>query len=192
APGAAAALAPALPLTRSLLDRAHDACAGMAARFGSGAGSDSALSQVAASGGTRGAGMAALAKVAAICVGTAGGAAACVATGVVPPPLDVGERKTKTAAIERKLDPVVAAGWSDQSGVDYETAPEPVPPDPVPPPRNPEPAPVAEAVSAPVPETSSGATEYTPPPPPAAAPEATSASGPTGASSGSPAGEFGP
>jgi len=44
APGAAAALAPALPLTRSLLDRAHDALAGMAARFGGGgAGADSAL-----------------------------------------------------------------------------------------------------------------------------------------------------
>ena len=45
---------------------------------------DSALSQVAASGGTRGAGMAALAKVAAICVGTAGGAAACVGDGHGP------------------------------------------------------------------------------------------------------------
>ena len=67
---------------------------------------DSALQQVAASGGTRGAGVAALAKVMAICVGTAGGAAACVATGVVPAPLDLGRRRRrKTAALERSDRP---------------------------------------------------------------------------------------
>jgi hypothetical protein len=196
APGAAAALAPALPLTRSLLDRAHDALAGLTARFGGGgAGSDSALSQVAASGGARGAGLAALAKVAAICVGTAGGAAACVATGMVPAPLDIDHQQTKTAVVERKLDPVLAAEWDEESGVDYETAaPAPPSPDPTPPPTPPrhEPLPVAEPVSTPAPETSSGATEYAPEPAPATAPEPSSTSSSTGSSSGSAAGEFGP
>ena len=192
APGAAAALAPALPLSRSLLDRVHDAFAGLAARFGDGGDADSALQQVAASGGARGAGVAALAKVAAICVGTAGGAAACVATGIVPAPLDIGPQHTKTAVLERTIEPVVANESNDESGVDYETAPAPTAPDPEPAPPHPEPTPVAEAVSTPAAETSAGATEYAPPPPAPVAPEATSASGSTEADSGSPAGEFGP
>ena len=52
------------------------------------------------SGGARGLGTAAIAKVAAICVGTAGGAAACLGTGLVPAP---GERDTdpEPVAIER-------------------------------------------------------------------------------------------
>ena len=89
APGAAAALLPTLPPVRgSLADRLHDAYAALATRVGGGSGaSDSTLGGVAASGGTRGAGVAALAKVLAICAGTVGGAAACVATGVVPAPL---------------------------------------------------------------------------------------------------------
>jgi RNA polymerase sigma factor (sigma-70 family) len=192
APGAAAALAPALPLTRSLLDRAHDAFAGLAARLGGGgAGSDSALSQVAASGGARGAGMAALAKVAAICIGTAGGAAACVATGMMPAPLAIDHQQTKTAAIERKLDPVIAAEW-DSNGVEYETATPPVATDPVPPPAHDDPAPVPEPASVPppAPAATSGATEYAPEPEPVTTPET---AGPSGsAATGSPAGEFGP
>ena len=197
APGAAAALAPTLPLTRSLLDRTHDALAGLTARFGGGGGgSDSALSQVAASGGARGAGLAALTKVAAICVGTAGGAAACVATSMVPAPLDIDHQQTKTAVVERKLDPVLAAEWDEESGVDYETATPPAAPAPDPnptstPPRH-EPLPVAEPVSAPAPETSGGAIEYVPEPVPVTTPEPSSASGSTGSSSGSAAGEFGP
>lgn len=89
APGAAAALLPALPPVRgSLADRLHDAYAAVATRVGGGSGaSDSTLGGIVAGGGTRGAGVAALAKVLAICAGTVGGAAACVATGVVPAPL---------------------------------------------------------------------------------------------------------
>jgi hypothetical protein len=193
APGAAAALAPTLPLSRSLFDRAHDALAGFASRFGGGgAGSDSALSQVAASGGSRGVGIAALAKIAALCVGTAGGAAACVATGVVPTPLDIGDRQQKPA-LERKLDPDPSAGWSNDSGVDYETAAPPAEPDPAPSPVRHAPEPEPEPVSTPAPETTSGGAEYTPPPPePVAVPESSSASGPASATAGSPAGEFGP
>ena len=190
APRAATALAPTLPLSRSLFDRAHDAFAGLAARFGDSGSSDSALSQVAASGGARGAGIAALAKVAAICVGTAGGAAACVATGMVPAPLDIDPHQTKTAVVERKLDPVITAAWSDESGVDYEPAPEHAAPDPDPTPPHHEPAPATEPVSTPVPETTSGGAEYTPPPEPVAVPEPSGEDG--AAAAGSPAGEFGP
>jgi hypothetical protein len=193
APGAAAALAPALPLTRSLLERAHDALAGLAARFGGGgAGSDSALSQVAASGGARGAGMAVLAKVAAICVGTAGGAAACVVTGVVPAPLDLGDHQKKTVVVERRLNPVIAARWSGDSGVDYETAAPPAVPDPTPTPHFPEPAAAPEAASAPAPKATGGATEYVPEPEPVAVPESSRESSPAPSTAGGPAGEFGP
>src|SRR6201989_3242811 len=86
APAAAAALAPGLPLGRSLLERAHDAVGNLAARFGGGGG-DAALSQVASGGGAGGMGVAALAKVAVVCIGTAGGAAACVAGGVGAGPI---------------------------------------------------------------------------------------------------------
>lgn len=84
-PGAAAALAPVLP-ARTVLERVQDLGAAIQARlpFGSGGG-DSAVSQVAAAGGTRGAGMAALAKLLTICAGAAGGAAACVAAGAADP-----------------------------------------------------------------------------------------------------------
>jgi RNA polymerase sigma factor (sigma-70 family) len=191
APRAAAALAPALPVARSLLDRAHEALAGLSSRL-NGSATDSALSQVATSGGTRGAGMAALAKALAICVGTAGGAAACVATGVVPAPLEIAHRQAKAPLLERQIDPTLAAEWSEDSGVDYETAPAPSadpPADPVA--GNPasDPAPAAAAPS-PEPAAESGAVEYTPPPTPVAEPASASSS--TGSASGSAAGEFGP
>jgi RNA polymerase sigma factor (sigma-70 family) len=195
APAAAAALAPALPLSRSLFERAHDALGGLASRFGGGgAGSDSALSQVAASGGSRGAGIAAVAKIAALCVGTAGGAAACVATGVVPAPLGIGEHAQKPV-LERKLNPDVKTGWSGDSGVTYEPAapaPEPEPePEPQSTPKERDPTP--EPVSAPVPESSSGGAEYTPPPPePVAVPEPSGDSAAATATAGDPGGEFGP
>jgi RNA polymerase sigma factor (sigma-70 family) len=86
APGAAAALLPIVPPARgAVVGRLHDAYAAVATRVGGGSGtSDSTLGGLAAAGGTRGAGMTALAKVLALCAGTVGGAAACVATGVVP------------------------------------------------------------------------------------------------------------
>jgi RNA polymerase sigma factor (sigma-70 family) len=88
APHAAAALLPALPPTRgALVGRLHDAYAAVATRVGGGSGaSDSTLGGIASAGGTRGAGMTALAKLLAVCAGTVGGAA-CVATGVIPAPL---------------------------------------------------------------------------------------------------------
>lgn len=194
APRAAAALAPTLPLTRSLLDRAHDAFAGLASRLGGGGTTDSGLSQVAAAGGTRGAGMAALAKVLAICVGTAGGAAACIATGVVPAPLGLDRPATKAATIEHGANHVIEAEWSGDTGVEYETEAEPDPVQPSAPPAHhqPEPDPEPQPEASPAPSASGGAVEYAPPPTPTPEPQPSSASGSTDSSSGSAAGEFGP
>ncbi len=190
APGAAAALAPVLPVGRSLLDRAQEAFGGLAARLGGGG--ESALSQVAGSGGSRGAGMAALAKVAAICVGTAGGAAACAATGVVPAPLLHGEKQVKAPVVERRLTPVIAAEWVEDEGTDYE--PEPATPQPSPSPSQTKTEAAPESAVAAEPETAtaetSGAIEYAPPAEPT--PAATAAGGGSGGDAGSPAGEFGP
>jgi RNA polymerase sigma factor (sigma-70 family) len=193
APAAAAALAPALPLHRSLLERAHDAFAEAAARFGGGRGGDAALSQV--GGGAGGMGAAALAKVAAVCIGTAGGAAACVATGLVPAPLHLGADRIEPAALERQVDD--AAHRSTQA-VDYEpAAPEPTAPEePVSKPEptrrhaaEPAPAAAEPAPAASEPAATSGAVEYVPPP----APEPTPAPAPSESpEAGNPAGEFGP
>jgi RNA polymerase sigma factor (sigma-70 family) len=178
APAAAAAMAPALPVGRSLPGRVHEALAGLLPRFGGGA--DPAVSQVAAAGGSRGAGMAALAKVLAVCVGTAGGAAACASTGVIPIPFAAGhghaaQHRAAAApkAAEAGLEP--AAEYEPQ----HEAVPEPAAPEPEP--SQPPPPP------APEPATSSGSVEYTPPPPPAPEPASAAAS-----SGGDPAGEFGP
>jgi len=89
APRAAAALAPVLPLSLSFWERIQEAFVTAQVRLGGiGSGSsEPSTSAIAASGGTRGMGTAAIAKMLAVCVGTAGGAAACVATGVIPAPL---------------------------------------------------------------------------------------------------------
>jgi RNA polymerase sigma factor (sigma-70 family) len=186
APSAAAALAPALPASRSLFERAQDALAGLHSRLpGQGGGAaDSAISQVAAAGGSRGAGMAALAKVLAICVGTAGGAAACVATGVVPAPADIGMDRLQRPTLEKPSARIVEELADAGAAVPYEPAPvEPTPAEKEPPPKaaspvapSPEPTPVATGA---VEYTAEAATAAAPPPAP-----------PT--SSSSAAGEFGP
>jgi RNA polymerase sigma factor (sigma-70 family) len=184
-PRAAAALAPALPVSRSLFERAHDALGSLYSRLpGGGGASDSVVSQVAAAGGTRGAGMAALAKLLAVCAGTAGGAAACVAAGVVPAPLDLGPDRPKPA-IERSAEE--AGGGQANAAVEYEPAPAVSTPEPQPPKpeREPEPTPAPQPSTTP-----EGAVEYTPeaPAPAAAAPPPSAGN----SSSGSAAGEFGP
>lgn len=188
APAAAAALAPVLPLGRPLLDRAHEAFAGLASRVGGGA-SDSALSQVAAAGGARGAGMAALAKAMAICVGTMGGAAACVATGVVPIPLEIDADHTKAPRIERALTPLAATEPIGEADVQYEPAPESTAPPEESPHVHHEAPSTPLPAAAPTPEASSGAVEYAPPPPPAPVSQPSSEGGSSG---GDAAGEFGP
>lgn len=202
APGAAAALAPVLPLDRSLLERAHDALAeisNFAARF-SGAGSGDAMPHVAAGGGAGGIGAAGLAKIAAVCVATAGGAAACVATGVVPAPIGFGMERDAGARVER----VSTEAPAEDPG---EAIPEPDP-EPRPAPRQerpakkpkakPEPAPQAAPVEAepvvePAPVVASAPIESAPPPPPEPVAEPAPEPAPvSSASGGSPAGEFGP
>jgi RNA polymerase sigma factor (sigma-70 family) len=182
APRIAVALAPVLPPSRSLLDRAHDLLAGIGPRLtGVGAGTDTAT-QIAAAGGSRGAGMAALAKLLAICVG-AGGAATCVATGVLPVPL-VDHGQQATAPIERAGD---RPRETTTESVDYQPATAPTPPA-AKPGRSPKEA--AEDTATEAPSAPTGAVEYeSPPPAPVAIP---SSSGEGSSSSGSPAGEFGP
>jgi RNA polymerase sigma factor (sigma-70 family) len=181
APRIAVALAPTLPPSRSLLDRAHELFAGIGSRLsGVGSGTNTAT-QVAAAGGSRGAGMAALAKLLAICAGA--GSAACVATGVVPVPV-VEHGQLPSPPVERAAER--PGRETPDEAADYVPAPQPTPPAKAHPDRPaPEEAPgtTYEASSSPA-----GAVEYESPPP---AP-ATSSGGEGSASSGSAAGEFGP
>jgi RNA polymerase sigma factor (sigma-70 family) len=184
-PATVAALAPALPASRSLLGRAQELLAGLYARLpGSGGASEAGVTQAAAAGGTRGAGMAALAKILAICAGTVGGAA-CVATGVAPLPLTLDSEHGGGARVER----VAERDVNEASIPAPEVEQDPPPPEPAPEPQpDPEPEPAPEVVAAPAEETEAGAVEYVAPPPAPPPPVAES----SGASSGSPAGEFGP
>jgi len=190
-PSTVAGLAPALPLSRSLLERTQELLAGLHSRLPVGGGAaDASVTQVAAAGGTRGAGMAALAKLLAVCAGTVGGAAACVATGVAPPPLDLPSDRERPPRVERVSERAVEE--ATPPGVEYQPAPEP----PVSseaqeaPPKAPQttapPEPPAEAAPASS-EASAGAVEYTPPAP-TAPPAASAADSPNGSA----AGEFGP
>jgi len=191
APRIAIALAPALPPSRSLLERAHDFLAGLGSRLpGIDGTGDSTAAQVAAAGGARGIGAAGLAKLLAICVGAAGGAA-CVATGVVPTPLDLSPRHSAEAPIER-----AAEEPATPTGEEAERKESTPPTTREPKAQSEKPAKVEAAVT----ETSAvpaGAVEYETPP----APEPTPAPPSTGESaspniaapsSGSAAGEFGP
>lgn len=180
-PAAVAALAPALPVSRSLFERAQEALVGLHSRL---LGGDSGASQVAAAGGARGAGAAALAKALAVCAGTVGGAAACVAGGVAPVPPGVAPEQAG-ARIERVSEQAIeaVAPPAEEDAI----APEDTPPGP-PPHDRPAPAPEPSPSPEPAPEAvESGAIEYAPPAEPAPAPAAEPAG-----SSGSVAGEFGP
>jgi len=220
APRAAAALAPVLPPLRgSLADRLHDAYAAVATRVGGGSGgSDSALGGLAATGGGRGIGMTALAKVLAICAGTVGGAAACVATGVVPAPLlDPPEHHAKPAAKVSHHPRQLAEEEAAQPTVEYETEPAgEAEPEPAPQeaeakpehhqakPQHEEASPTEGAGASEPPPSEHGAIEYVEPAPePEPTSSATTTSAPSssssaGASTSSPsssgtaAGEFGP
>ena len=120
APRAAAALAPVLPLHRSLWERVQEAFNGLTSRFGGG----EPLSQVTTGGGGS-AGIAGLAKVAAVCIGTAGGAAACIAGGFVPSPIDLSNRQEQPLQMESRL---VEPPAPEAAAVTHE--PAPVAPDP--------------------------------------------------------------
>jgi RNA polymerase sigma factor (sigma-70 family) len=200
APKAAAALLPAMPVSQSLWQKAQELAISAQLRFqGIGRDPDQSLGAVAASGGTRGAGAAALAKLATVCVGTAGGAAACVAVGVLPAPVN-NEKPKEPTAIERPVErpePVQAfrpesapplqqpsAGQGSGSGQEPESGgPEKAvvrQPKPAPPPTPVEQEFTPEAAGTPIPQSA-------PPPPTSPSPSASSSSVPVGGG-----GEFGP
>lgn len=185
APAAAAVLVPSLPLPRSLWERVRDTLGNLFGRVGGGG---ETASQAAAGGG---AGGVAVAKIALVCLGAAGGAAACIAGGLVPSPLHLGH-EAEQPRIERHLSEVSAPAATEPR-VEYAPAPEPKPkthPQAKPSSEQPsapqEPAEVEPASAEPLPAESS--TEYVPPAPePVAEPAPAASSG-----AGSPAGEFGP
>ena len=184
APATIAALAPALPATRSLLERAQELLAGIQSRLPGAGGADASVAQVAAAGGTKGAGMAALTKLLAVCAGTAGGAA-CVAAGVAPMPIDLTPDRVEAPPIERRVER--PRERLAPAGGDSEPAQAPVEPEP----HEPAPEEPLEAAE-PAPPSIAGteAVETTEPAPPAPTPAASAE--PSSPSSGSAAGEFGP
>jgi RNA polymerase sigma factor (sigma-70 family) len=183
APRIAVVLAPTLAPSRSLLERAHELIAGLGSRLPRvGGGTDSGAAQLAV-GGSKGAGLVALAKLPALCAVAAGGAVACVAAGVLPAP-DLTPQHTRKPVIRRSLPRPMEAKASE--AVRYEPAPAPQPkPQPKPAPPEEPGGPSTEVAVAP-PE----AVEYEPPPAPTPEPVAPSAG--ESPSSGSAAGEFGP
>ncbi len=189
APRLAAALVPAAPPSRSLLERAHDFLTGLGTRVPGLGGGDSAASQVAAAGGSRGAGMAALAKLLTLCAGAGAGAAACVATGVLPAPA-LAPHHTQKPHLERPAASVLEA--AAEESVSYEPAPSPAAAKPkAPKPKHEAPTPEPSETAEPA-EASTGAVEYEPPPTSEPAPAESAPAPAAAASSGSAAGEFGP
>lgn len=190
APRIAVVLAPVLPPSRSLLERAHDFLAGLGSRLpGSGGAADSTATHLAAAGGAGGAGIAGLAKLLALC-GAAVGSAACVATGVLPTPFDLAPGQSGRAAIERPVESATKAPEDD--AVHYEPAPTPQSKaEPAKPPKPPAEIKSSGEASAEPAET----VEYEAPPPtpePASAPPPASEGSASTSPSGSAAGEFGP
>jgi RNA polymerase sigma factor (sigma-70 family) len=187
APRIAVALLPAMPPSRSLLEKAQELAGNLSSRLPGVGNSESVAVQVAAAGGTRGAGMAAIAKLLTVCAGAAGGAAACVVTGVLPAPVLVPDPVPKPA-LERPATEAAVA--SEDQAVDYQPAPAEATP------SKPEQHPVAtEEEAAPVsaePSTATaGAVEFEAPAP-EPEPTGSSEAGPTPSPSDSAAGEFGP
>jgi RNA polymerase sigma factor (sigma-70 family) len=102
APPAAAALAPPAAAV-GLLDRVQEALAGLLSRLsGRSAGAEVAISGAAAGAGPRGAGLAVGLKLLAACLGTAGGAAVGLATGVFTTPSEPAEHQAKRPGITRE------------------------------------------------------------------------------------------
>lgn len=205
APGAAAALAPPLLASPSILERAQDALAWLQSRLpgGGGGGGGSSLASAAA-GGAPAAGVGAVAKAVAICAG-AGGAAACVAAGVAPVPLDLTTGDERPARIERVASSVTTSDASVAGG-SPEGAREPSREAsrrrPARRSRQSRPAAASTAGAAAAPDEApapapAAAAEPAPPPEAAPPPESVAAPAPQPApeqneSAGSPAGEFGP
>lgn len=191
APRAAAAIAPVLPVGRGLWERAQELALDVQLRLqGFGRDSDSALHGLLASGGARGGGAVALAKLATLCAGTAGTAAVCAATGVLPAPTLLEERSPRESAaaeVVKELaepgpappaagpvqpSPPVGASPSEETPPPAERPlPEPTQQVPDPPPAaTPPPTPTdteftAEAAGTPVPTPTAAAPPASPIPP---------------------------
>lgn len=192
APKAAIALAPLLPIDRSLLERLQEALADLGARFGGGG---AVAPQAAVGGGTGGIGATALAKVAIVCVAAAGGAA-CAATGMTPALSGFGAEDGSAPQAERthaEAPPTPAAERELTAAKPRSERRKEQPR------RRPAPAPEeAEAVSEPASATAATSVEYAPPepveyaPPPEPVVEPSPEPAPVTSSGGGPAGEFGP
>jgi RNA polymerase sigma factor (sigma-70 family) len=179
APARVAAVAPALPASRSLLEWAQDLLLEIRSRLPGGG--DASLAQVATAGGAKGAGGAALAKLA-VCAGAVGGTAACVATGVAPTPPALSADRI-APKIERIAERAIVAPSTTTIGQEPAPVDEPSPQDK----GTADDAPEAEdPVGV---EAEPGAVESAEPPPPL--PVSPEAEVPSTASGGA-AGEFGP
>jgi RNA polymerase sigma factor (sigma-70 family) len=188
APRIAIALTPVLPPSRSLLGRVRELIDSLGSRL-PGVGAGDSATQIAAAGGSKGAGMAALAKLTALCVGAAGGA--CMATGILPAP-DLAPKHSRPATIERSVAGPAASGAAETA----REGPAAMPP------SEPQPKPQVENETGSTNAETDEAIEYepasVPPPTPAPAPVPAPAVAPTSSgagstsSSGSAAGEFGP
>ena len=193
APKAAASLLPMIPAGRGFWERLQEMFVeGQTRLNGLGRGSDAGIQGVLASGGTRGAGMAAIAKLTAICAGTAGTAAVCAATGVLPTPAIL-DRSVEKKAADRPVK--VAAEPRKRPMRFVEAEPAPAQPEPVQPsqpdqtqPEATVPEPVSESpvVTSSAPPPTSTETEISPEaagtPVPASAPppQPSSSAGPVG------------
>lgn len=191
APAAAAALAPALPLHLSLWERAQDAGRAISSRLGGSR--EAAIAHF-----SGGAGMSGLAKVAAICVATAGGAGACVATGLLPTPVLAEGGPQRGAQHQERPHLDLPQPHAPEAALTGTPKPAPSPePHPRAEPRPESRTSPAEGESlAPEPSTVTAETVEPAPPPapePAPIPEPAPEPAPATSSAGSnPAGEFGP
>lgn len=181
APKAAAALAP-FPLHPSLWERVQEAASNLAGRF---SGSGETASQVATGG--AGGGAVAFVKIAAVCIGTAGGAAACVAGGLVPG--SGGEQPERPPRAERLADAPAPAPTPQVEYEPAETNPKPASESKShrKPSRQQQPAVETEPAPSETVPVESAAVESAPVAEPAPEPAPVESSG-----GGSPAGEFGP
>jgi len=206
APAGFAALAGGGQAPPSLLQRAQELLLNLQSRLpGAGRAADSSVAQATAAGSAGGgigsAGMAALAKTLAVCAGTVGGAAACVATGVVPAPLDLGADQVQAPKVERVSQKALGQITSPAAEDEPVPKPEPQPRREQKHVREHAPEAATEAIPA-AEEAGGGRGEYTPsssappvetsaPSPPAEAP-APSPPAEAPAAADSAAGEFGP
>ena len=105
----------------AMVEKVREAGYSLVSRGGGGSGD---AASVAAAGGSRGAGMAALAKVLAICGATAAGGAACVAGGVVDPGSITESHDRDQAAVARPAPPTASTVRESQTAPSAAATPE--------------------------------------------------------------------